>query len=140
MNLLSNALKFTFEGSISVKVSLETRTVKDNSKLRFLKFKVKDTGVGIAKSDTKNLFKMFSTVGNFKQHLNSKGTGLGLVISKKLAEVLGGTIRVDSEEGTGTEFTFDICEKMMDTSPILSLTNSRRKLTRSASTHSEGTF
>ena len=83
MNLISNAFKFTQEGGIVLEI--KKKLVSDNFELirtPFLMFRVIDTGVGIADSDTPHLFKMFGTINKYKKKLNSKGTGLGLTISK----------------------------------------------------------
>ena len=80
MNLISNSLKFTNIGGIFVKIS--QNKLKNNRRVdRVLKFVVSDTGIGISKEDSCNLFKMFSIVSK-NQTFNSRGTGLGLTISK----------------------------------------------------------
>lgn len=110
MNLISNAFKFTHRGGIYVKIKLENRVAFDNERYKYLVFEVTDTGVGMAPSEIKNLFTMFSTIDRHRNSLNIRGTGLGLTISKKLTEMLGGKISVKSEEGKGTTFTFDVKE------------------------------
>ena len=75
-------------------------------------FKVIDTGVGIAEADIPNLFKMFGVLNKHRCNLNTKGTGLGLTISKKLTENLGGNISIKSQEGFGTEISFSIKENL----------------------------
>lgn len=109
MNLLSNAFKFTQEGGIKVSISVEHRTL-DFEKVKFLVFAVADTGVGISSQEIKNLFTMFSTINRHKESMNMRGTGLGLTISKKLTKMLGGKISVQSKEGHGSIFIFDIRE------------------------------
>eukprot|EP00345_Euplotes_harpa_P004803 CAMPEP_0168322506 /NCGR_PEP_ID=MMETSP0213-20121227/2924_1 /TAXON_ID=151035 /ORGANISM="Euplotes harpa, Strain FSP1.4" /LENGTH=130 /DNA_ID=CAMNT_0008324395 /DNA_START=1805 /DNA_END=2198 /DNA_ORIENTATION=+ len=74
----------------------------------YLKFQVVDTGVGISDADIAQLFKMFGTIKRHRQMYNSKGTGLGLTISKKLTESLGGVIHIKSEEHKGTVASFTI--------------------------------
>ena len=103
INLISNSLKFTVEGEISLTI----KHIKSNNK-GFLQFVVYDTGIGINKEDLPKLFQMFSMLSNEKGCLNKSGTGIGLSISKMLVEQLGGEIKVESELGGWTKFTFTI--------------------------------
>lgn len=99
VNLLSNAIKFTTVGSVIL-------TVKKLHSLDRLRFTVLDTGVGIAPEELTTLFDAFVQT---QSGLHSqKGTGLGLTISYKLVELLGGELKVDSVLDQGTRFTFDI--------------------------------
>lgn len=92
-NLLSNALKYTGEGgSITVKAKSTDETVE---------ICIKDTGKGIAKEDLKHIFDRFYQVRNS----NKDGTGIGLAIVKAFTELQGGTAKVESEVGKGSEFT-----------------------------------
>ncbi|MCM1252684.1 MAG: ATP-binding protein [Clostridium sp.] len=102
-NLLSNALKFTSVGKITVEV-VKTAQVKDKIELFFI---VKDTGIGIDKADRDKLFQSFSQVD---ASISRKygGTGLGLNICKQLAELMGGKIEVESEKNKGSTFSFSI--------------------------------
>lgn len=75
---------------------------------KFIQFTVFDTGIGINKDDIPRLFQMFSMLSNEKYCLNKSGTGIGLSISKMLVEQLGGEIKVESEVGSWTKFTFTI--------------------------------
>jgi signal transduction histidine kinase/ActR/RegA family two-component response regulator len=104
MNLLGNAVKFTPPGAeVRLKMALkQTRESRCN-----LKFQVKDNGIGI---DKKNIGKLFNAFEQADGSTTRKygGTGLGLVISKRLVEMMGGHISVESELGRGTTFTFDI--------------------------------
>lgn len=100
-NLISNAIKFTEEGSITVAV----RRIATAGGYIGLEFAVSDTGIGIAGEDLDKLFKSFSQIdGSFTRRYN--GTGLGLVISKQLVEIMGGRIWVESETGKGSTFFF----------------------------------
>lgn len=101
MNFISNALKFTLSGGISIEISC------DKSNPFFLEFVVEDTGMGIPKDKQKEIFDAFSQVDEF-QTKNTQGTGLGLSISKYLIEAMGGSIELYSELNTGTNFTFTI--------------------------------
>ena len=107
MNLLSNAVKYTESGSINFSVSAD---IFDNEAR--LKFIVSDTGIGIKKEDYDKLFVKFSRINNPENNHEIEGTGLGLVITKSLTELLGGTINFESEYGKGTTFTVVIPQKI----------------------------
>ena len=98
-NLVSNAIKFTREGSIVIRAMLEEET-PDQAQLRI---SVQDTGIGLAEDDLRALFQAFSQADNSLSR-QAGGTGLGLVISKRLIEQMGGEIGVDSTPGEGSEF------------------------------------
>jgi signal transduction histidine kinase/CheY-like chemotaxis protein len=106
INLISNALKFTHKGEVFVKVSL-SKAINDDLELTFA---VKDTGIGIPKEKLSRLFKAFSQVDSSTTRKYG-GTGLGLVISERLITLMGGSINVESEEGKGTTFSFNIQTK-----------------------------
>lgn len=102
-NLFSNAIKFTSVGHIGLEISKVFES-EDNIELLFMIF---DTGIGISKNDRDKLFKSFSQVDNSISR-RFGGSGLGLSISKKLVEAMGGTITVDSEENKGSIFSFSV--------------------------------
>lgn len=99
-NLISNALKFTREGSIKVIAGIDEED-------KIVKVSVEDTGIGIPKDQLKKIFERFRQVKNFSQDFN-EGTGLGLSISKGFIEALGGNITVNSVVGKGTRFQFTL--------------------------------
>lgn len=101
LNLCSNAQKFTSNGEISIHVLLDKET--DNSAV--LRFEVRDTGIGIPKDKMDRLFKTFSQI-DASTTRKYGGTGLGLVISKKLVELMDGEIGVNSIENSGSVFWF----------------------------------
>lgn len=103
MNLLVNAIKFTPSGEIS----LHAKLVITNNK-PVLKVRVKDTGIGIKKHDLPTLFDEFSQVDDAQKITRHKGTGLGLAICKKIIELQGGRIKVTSEAGKGSVFSFEL--------------------------------
>jgi signal transduction histidine kinase/CheY-like chemotaxis protein/ligand-binding sensor domain-containing protein len=103
INLIGNAVKFTKHGEIFLSVHL----IQSDIESAELSFKVKDTGIGIPKDKVERLFKAFSQVDSSTTRQYG-GTGLGLAICEKLVLLMGGTIRVESEEGTGTTFMFTI--------------------------------
>jgi signal transduction histidine kinase/CheY-like chemotaxis protein len=103
MNLLSNALKFTEEGHVSVGVCRRS----DAHGQAHLVFSVSDSGVGINQQNQARLFESFSQ-GDSSTTRRYGGSGLGLAISKELVEMMGGHIEVQSTPGQGTRFAFDI--------------------------------
>ncbi|MEZ6086522.1 MAG: PAS domain S-box protein [Pirellulaceae bacterium] len=98
VNLIGNAIKFTPKGSVRVVVDM------NSSDGEHLRFRVIDTGIGISDRNLSRLFQTFSQVHDNKI-VGIEGTGLGLVISKRLAKLLGGDITVESCEGKGSCFT-----------------------------------
>lgn len=112
-NLLSNAVKYTEKGKITLHLGWK-RISEDEIKLEL---SVKDTGIGIKKSDIPKLFGVFqrmdSTVRNKKDR-----TGLGLAITNRLVEMMGGRLEVQSTYGKGSEFSFSIAQKVIDNAPL----------------------
>ncbi|MEK6480708.1 two-component regulator propeller domain-containing protein [Catalinimonas sp. 4WD22] len=104
MNLVGNAVKFTDEGEIFVFVQL----LNQKEEALELKIEVRDTGIGIPTEKIERLFKSFSQVDSSTTRKYG-GSGLGLVICKKLIEMMGGKIQVQSKEGVGSAFAFNIC-------------------------------
>jgi signal transduction histidine kinase/DNA-binding response OmpR family regulator len=96
-NLISNALKFTERGEVRVSAALDEER-------RAVVFKVADTGVGIASEDQAIIFEEFGQIEHRLQR-KVRGSGLGLPLSRRLAELLGGTLTVASEPGVGSVFT-----------------------------------
>jgi two-component system, sensor histidine kinase len=111
-NLISNAIKFTEKGEILVTANIETL---DNGRLKFV-CQVKDSGIGIPKDRLDKVFESFTQV-DASTTRKYGGTGLGLTISKQLCELMGGSIRVSSEEGQGCEFEFDVRLEKAQTIP-----------------------
>jgi PAS domain S-box-containing protein len=100
-NLLSNAIKFTTQGSVTVALEVLERLPDAVS----IEFRIADTGIGIAGDRLSHVFDEF-TQANYDIGLKYGGTGLGLSISKKLVELHGSRITVESELGQGSTFTF----------------------------------
>lgn len=100
-NLLGNAVKFTGKGEVYLKVE----AVKQSSADVVLKFSIKDTGIGISEEKQKIIFEPFTQAdGSTTRYYG--GTGLGTTVSKKLVELMGGELSVESEEGRGSTFMF----------------------------------
>ncbi len=122
-NLIGNALKFTERGSITIHVSCmrgEPVSQRESRRALRLFFAVTDTGIGIPADKIGKLFKPFSQVDSSMERRRS-GTGLGLIISKRLCELMGGSISVDSKPGEGTTFRFSLLadyEKGDTTAPM----------------------
>ncbi len=102
-NLLGNAVKFTERG----KVRLEVAHARPLNGKYFLSFSVTDTGIGISQEKLATIFEPFHQAAT-ETYRKFGGTGLGLSIVKNLIDLLGGTIRVESKEGVGTTFSFDL--------------------------------
>jgi PAS domain S-box-containing protein len=103
VNLVSNALKFTKEGGVSVKIEIE----KETTVAQLLRFEVIDTGIGIKQKNINKLFQSF-TQEDSSTTRKYGGTGLGLAISKNLCKLMGGKIGVESEVGKGSLFWFTL--------------------------------
>jgi signal transduction histidine kinase/DNA-binding NarL/FixJ family response regulator len=111
INLLSNGIKFTPDGVITL--SVVKLDDEDSTDVVTLDFSVRDTGVGIAPAELPQLFEAFSQAQAGKDM--QEGTGLGLAISRKFVQLMGGDIQVESQLGKGTTFRFQIEAKMGDT-------------------------
>ncbi|MDR1626002.1 MAG: response regulator [Spirochaetia bacterium] len=105
MNLLSNAVKFTPEGG---NVGLDVRLIEKNNGAYLIRFTVTDTGIGISQEQRLNLFKPFVQAEKGANRVYG-GIGLGLSISRRLVELMGGKIEVESEPGKGSAFSFSLC-------------------------------
>jgi signal transduction histidine kinase/HPt (histidine-containing phosphotransfer) domain-containing protein len=109
LNFLNNAVKFTEKGEIEIRVRGEGFEVRGEiprtSDLVPLTFEISDTGIGIPEANMERLFKSFSQA-DASMTRKYGGTGLGLAISKQLAELMGGTVGVESREGIGSTFRF----------------------------------
>ena len=115
-NLISNAIKFSDTGEINVIVS----NINENDNCLLI-IKVIDTGIGIK---GENIEKLFNNFERLDTNINSnvEGTGLGLSITKKLVELMGGTIKVDSKYKKGTTFTVEIPQKIKSYDKLLQQT------------------
>jgi signal transduction histidine kinase/CheY-like chemotaxis protein/HPt (histidine-containing phosphotransfer) domain-containing protein len=106
-NLLTNAVKYTVNGFVRCTI---TGDVRDNHEI-LLQFEVSDSGIGIKKEDMRKLFSGFIRLDDAQCNRNVEGTGLGLVITKRICAEMGGDITVSSEYGKGSSFTVFIPQK-----------------------------
>ena len=104
INLLGNAAKFTDDGKVTFRV--KTVQSSNDGDLWRLRFEIEDTGIGIEKSKLEKIFSPFEQAGD-RDH-NAEGTGLGLAISRRIVQLMGGDIQVDSELGKGSTFWFEV--------------------------------
>src|SRR5690606_15198562 len=105
----SNAIKFTRTGGVTVSV----RNLQEQER-QHLEVVVKDTGIGISKEDQERLFQEFGQASSASQ-INVKGTGIGLVLSRRISEALGGFVRLEeSVLGIGTTFLLSIPVEPVD--------------------------
>ena len=111
-NLLSNAFKYTMEGSVILRISCQE---EDGS--AWLTASVKDSGIGIKAEDREKLFADFNRLDARKNYY-LEGTGLGLVLTKSMVELMDGGISVESEYGKGSTFTIKIRQKPVNAPPI----------------------
>lgn len=108
VNLVNNAIKFTEQGEVIVDVRIvDSHLSKD---LIYLHFSVRDTGIGISPEKQESIFKPFTQADNSTTRIYG-GTGLGLTISRRLVELMGGTLQLKSEPGIGSEFFFELIFK-----------------------------
>ncbi|MDX1629096.1 MAG: ATP-binding protein, partial [Fulvivirga sp.] len=124
INLISNAVKFTHIGEISVDVELDRK----EGKLHYIKISVKDTGVGIPDDKVHHIFDSF-TQADESVTRRYGGTGLGLAIVKQLVELQDGEIYVHSKESKGTTFTFIIPYESGDVKDLVERTSTKKKST-----------
>ncbi|MCP4109440.1 MAG: response regulator [Desulfobacteraceae bacterium] len=102
LNLLGNAVKFTKNGSVTLKI----RTPVPDSERISLKFEVTDTGIGMSPEEIERVFRPFEQAGDEKNRV--QGTGLGLAITRQLVSLMGGEIHAESKYGNGSVFRFEI--------------------------------
>ena len=103
INLVGNAIKFTHEGEIVVKLDCLSVSTRETT----LRFSVRDTGVGIAKDKQQRVFEAFGQADSSTTR-RFGGTGLGLSISQQLIEMMGGQLKLESQQGSGSTFWFDV--------------------------------
>lgn len=112
LNILSNSVKYTEVGRITLTINAN---ISGNN--AHLHFKISDTGYGIKKEDYQKLFEKFSRLETATKN-EIEGTGLGLVITKRLIDLMGGKIWFESEYGAGTTFYAELSQKIINKEPI----------------------
>jgi signal transduction histidine kinase/CheY-like chemotaxis protein len=110
INLLGNAIKFTDQGSVTLKVEVitqaDTALVQNSIPVYRVRFLVEDTGIGMTSEQLEKIFLPFEQVGDTKRQ--AEGTGLGLAISQKIALLMGTSLEVQSDFGKGSNFGFEV--------------------------------
>lgn len=114
INILNNAVKFTKEGYVKISVGGQPGA---DSETELLSFRIEDTGCGIQQEDLEKIFEDFKQVDS-RRNRGAEGTGLGLSITKRLVQLMKGTIEVESIYGEGTTFTVRLPQKITDGSPL----------------------
>ena len=122
MNILSNAVKYTKKGNIKFTINSVISGKND-----ILTFKVSDTGIGIRKADNDRIFSEFDRLD--QEQSDIQGTGLGLVITKKLLDLMGGKISFTSAYQEGTTFTIELVQEIVDNAKIDYNTYETKKVT-----------
>ena len=112
-NLLTNAVKYTEKGSVTLRVT-ELSRQDENIVIRY---EIADTGIGIRQEDMQRLFESFERL-DVVRNRNIEGTGLGMTITRRLLELMGSELKVDSTYGKGSTFSFELCQRIEDTVPI----------------------
>ncbi len=113
LNLLTNAVKYTDRGGFILNVSMDER----EDDVAHMRFSVKDTGIGVKEEDMEKLFSAYERLDEEKNS-GIQGTGLGLDISRKFAELMGGNLWCESTYGQGSEFILTLNQKIVDATPI----------------------
>ena len=116
LNLAGNAAKFTNNGKVTLKMEYTGLSDEEIE----LRVSVKDTGIGIKQEDMDKLFRSFSQLDS-KRNRNIEGTGLGLAICKQLLTLMHGNISVESEYNKGSNFSFVIPQKIVDSTPSITI-------------------
>ena len=124
-NILSNAIKYTHEGTVDFRVSVEPAPSaappesgsSPREKTVWLTASVTDSGIGIKPEDMGKLFTDYNRLDT-KKNRNLEGTGLGLALTKRITELMGGAITVESEYGKGSTFSVRLCQRAVDDDTI----------------------
>ena len=117
VNLVENAIKFTKEGGIVLRISSRKEEYGIN-----LNVDIKDSGIGMSRADLEKIFSSFSQLDS-RRNREEGGIGLGLAITQALVRKMGGFLTVESQPGHGTEFRFTVPQKVLDEAPIVSIRN-----------------
>ena len=132
-NLLTNAVKYTNTGGVTLSIKVLS---SDGDKVR-LHASVSDTGIGIKEEDKEHIWDSFQRLDS-KHNRGIEGTGLGLAITHKYIELMGSTLKFDSEYGHGSNFYFDFDQPIIDPAPIGDFEKKRKGLHKSVEIYKEG--
>ncbi len=124
INLIGNSMKFTETGGVSLYITNKEQNDVMQTDIYSLHFEVVDTGGGIAPEEQEKIFDAFSQVG--EMHPSHQGTGLGLPISQRFVKMMGGALKVHSEIGKGTTFSFAIPVRRVDGADMEPFQSKRR--------------
>ena len=113
LNILTNAIKYTTQGSVLLKV----RCNKIEQEEAVLEFSVKDTGIGIRNENIEKIYDAFQRF-DLEKNKDVEGTGLGMNIVQQFLKLMGSELKIVSEYGKGSEFSFEIRQKLVDATPI----------------------
>ena len=117
MNLLTNAVKYTEKGSVTLNIEDGGRRKKDDADEIKLYVEVIDTGIGIKQEDMQKLFESFERL-DVVRNRNIEGTGLGMNITRKLLHLMGSELNVESEYGVGSTFSFELWQRIENDEPL----------------------
>lgn len=117
MNLLSNGVKYTKQGKVTLEVTCD---IQDKNAV--LHYSVRDTGIGIKEEDIGKIYDEFKRFDP-EQNRNIEGTGLGMNIVQQILKLMGSELQIQSEYGKGSEFSFELVQKIIDHEPIGDLKN-----------------
>ncbi len=115
INILSNAVKYTAQGSVTF--SVQARQPEDKPDSVMLRVSVADTGIGIKPEDLDRLFVAFERIEE-KKNRNIEGTGLGMAITRRFLDMMGSRLEVESEYGKGSVFSFELEQRIVNPEPI----------------------
>ena len=116
MNLLTNAVKYTEKGSVTLSIKCVERNPEDRGSI-LIGYEVRDTGIGIKEDDMDRLFESFERL-DVVRNRNIEGTGLGMTITRKLLELMGSELKVESKYGEGSSFSFELWQRIENDRPL----------------------
>lgn len=137
LNLLTNAVKYTQKGGITF--SVDFTSVKDDDSSIMLQISVKDTGIGIKPDDIQKLFSPFERIEE-KRNRSIEGTGLGMSIVKRILDMMGSRLSIESEYGKGSTFSFEVKQKIAENIPLGNLNEAHKKSIAEASSYKESLY
>ena len=137
LNLLTNAVKYTQKGGITF--SVDFTSVKDDDSSVMLQISVKDTGIGIKPDDIQKLFSPFERIEE-KRNRSIEGTGLGMSIVKRILDMMGSRLSIESEYGKGSTFSFEVKQKIAENIPLGNLNEAHKKSIAEAGRYRESLY